>query len=193
MHEENARPEFQRFFERKDTFALGICNGCQMISRIRELIPGTEHWPVFVDNESQQFEGRVSMVQIKETNTENPSVFLHGMDGSSLPIVVSHGEGRAQFAAGTDLQAVIDQGLAPIRYTDNYGKVTQTYPYNPNGSPEGIAGVRSKDGRVLALMPHPERTIMANVASYIPEGLQEEWGEYGPWIRMFRSARRWVG
>jgi len=193
MHEENARPEFQKFFERKDTFALGVCNGCQMLSRIAELIPGTEHWPLFVDNESQQFEGRVSMVQIKETNKENPSVFLHGMDGSSLPIVVSHGEGRAQFKQGVDLQALTEAGLAPIRYTDNYGNVTSKYPYNPNGSPEGIAGVRSKDGRVLAMMPHPERTIMASVGSYIPDGMTEEWGEFGPWVRMFRSARRWVG
>jgi phosphoribosylformylglycinamidine synthase len=193
MHEENARPEFQKFFERKDTFALGVCNGCQMLSRIAELIPGTEHWPLFVDNESQQFEGRVSMVQIKETNKENPSVFLHGMDGSSLPIVVSHGEGRAQFKQGVDLQALIEAGLAPIRYTDNYGNVTSKYPYNPNGSPEGIAGVRSKDGRVLAMMPHPERTIMASVGSYIPDGMTEEWGEFGPWVRMFKSARRWVG
>lgn len=193
MHEENARPEFQKFFERKDTFALGVCNGCQMLSRIAELIPGTEHWPLFVDNESQQFEGRVSMVQIKETNKENPSVFLHGMDGSSLPIVVSHGEGRAQFKQGVDLQALTEAGLAPIRYTDNYGNVTSKYPYNPNGSPEGIAGVRSKDGRVLAMMPHPERTIMASVGSYIPDGMTEEWGEFGPWVRMFKSARRWVG
>jgi phosphoribosylformylglycinamidine synthase len=193
MHEENARPEFQKFFERKDTFALGVCNGCQMLSRIAELIPGTEHWPLFVDNESQQFEARVSMIQIRDTNTRNPSVFLHGMSGSSLPIAVSHGEGRAAFRHPSDLQALNEAQMIPIRYVDNYGKVTTKYPANPNGSPEGIAGVRSRDGRVLALMPHPERTIMADVGSYIPAELVEEWGEFGPWVRMFKSARRWVG
>jgi phosphoribosylformylglycinamidine synthase len=193
MHEGNARLEFQKFFERKDTFALGICNGCQMLSRIAELIPGTEHWPLFVDNESEQFEARVSMVQIRDNNTRNPSVFLHGMSGSSLPIAVSHGEGRAEFRHPSDLHALNDDQMIPIRYVDNYGKVTTKYPANPNGSPEGIAGVRSRDGRVLALMPHPERTIMANVGSYVPRDLVEEWGEFGPWVRMFKSARRWVG
>jgi phosphoribosylformylglycinamidine synthase len=133
------------------------------------------------------------MVQIKDTNTTNPSVFLHGMDGSSLPIVVSHGEGRAQFKHPSDLQALNNEGMIPIRYTTNRGAVTTKYPDNPNGSPEGIAGVRSKDGRVLAMMPHPERTIMADVGSYIPRGRSEEWGEFGPWVRMFKSARRWVG
>jgi phosphoribosylformylglycinamidine synthase len=193
MHTENARPEFQKFFERKDTFALGVCNGCQMLSRIAELIPGTEHWPLFVENESQQFEGRVSMVQIRDSDPSNPSVFLHGMDKSSLPIVVSHGEGRALFAHPSDLEKLEATGGVPVRYVDNSGRPTMKYPYNPNGSPGGVAGVRSRDGRVLAMMPHPERTIMADVGSYIPEGQQAEWGEYGPWVRMFRSARRWVG
>jgi phosphoribosylformylglycinamidine synthase len=191
--EKNARLEFKKFFERKDTFTLGVCNGCQMLSKITELIPGTDHWPQFVDNESRQFEARFSMVQIRDTNTRNPSVFLHGMNGSSLPIAVSHGEGRAKFTHLSDLQALNESHMIPIRYVDNYGKVTNKYPANPNGSPEGIAGVRSKDGRVLALMPHPERTIMADVGSYVPTELVEEWGEFGPWVRMFRSARRWVG
>ncbi len=192
MHEENARPTFKAFFERKDTFALGVCNGCQMLTRIAELIPGSEGWPIFTDNESQQFEARVSMVKIQD-DKENPSVFLHGMDGSSFPIVVSHGEGRATFTLPTAASDLVARGGAPVRYTDNYGKYTTQYPANPNGSPEGIAGVRSKDGRVLAMMPHPERTIMRDVGSYIPEGSSEEWGEYGPWVRMFKSARRWVG
>ena len=192
MHEENARPTFKAFFERKDTFALGVCNGCQMLTRIAELIPGTENWPIFTDNESQQFEARVSMVKIQD-DKENPSVFLHGMEGSSFPIVVSHGEGRAQFKTPSDVQTLTQAKLAPIRYTDNYLEVTQEYPFNPNGSPDGIAAVRSKDGRVLAMMPHPERTIMRDVGSYIPDGASEEWGEYGPWVRMFKSARRWVG
>ena len=192
MHESNARPEFQKFFARPDTFALGVCNGCQMLTRLAELIPGTEHWPLFLENESQQFEGRVSMVKIQDHPTK-PSVFLHGMNGSSLPIVLSHGEGRASFKSPSDLDALNADGLIPMRYTDNRGKATMTYPYNANGSPEGVAGVRSKDGRVFALMPHPERTIMAGVASYVPDGKWEEWGEFGPWVRMFRSARRWVG
>ena len=192
MHEENARPEFQRFFARPDTFALGVCNGCQMFTRIAELIPGTRHWPLFLENKSQQFEGRVSMVRIQD-NSKTPSVFLHGMNGSALPIVVSHGEGRAAFRNQQDLETMNADGLIPIRYTENRGSVTTRYPFNPNGSPEGIAAVRSMDGRVLAMMPHPERTIMADVGSYIPPGKQEEWGEFGPWVRMFRSARRWVG
>jgi phosphoribosylformylglycinamidine synthase len=192
MHEET-RSSFKNFFERKDTFALGVCNGCQMLSRLAELIPGTENWPLFVDNDSQQFEARYSMVQIKDTDSKNPSVFLHGMSGSSFPIVVSHGEGRAEFKQPTDLQAMNDNQRIAIRYVDNYGKVTTTYPANPNGSPEGIAGIRSKDGRVLAMMPHPERTIMADVGSYTPRNMVEEWGEFGPWVRLFKSARRWVG
>lgn len=195
MHEENARPEFQKFFARPDTFTLGVCNGCQMLSRLKELIPGAEHWPSFVENSSQQFEARYSMVRIEDSNEGNnpPSVFLHGMHGSTLPIVVSHGEGRAQFASPNSLQALKEEGLIPIRYVDNRLRVTEQYPFNPNGSPEGVAGVRSKDGRVLIMMPHPERTIMADVGSYVPPEQVEEWGEYGPWVRMFRSARRWVG
>jgi phosphoribosylformylglycinamidine synthase len=133
------------------------------------------------------------MVQIRDTDTKNPSVFLHGISGSSLPIAVSHGEGRATFRDPSDLQAMNDAQMISMRYVDNYGKVTMKYPANPNGSPEGIADVRSKDGRVLALMPHPERTIMADVGSYITPGMVEEWGEFGPWVRMFKSARRWVG
>jgi phosphoribosylformylglycinamidine synthase len=192
MHEENARPEFQRFFARPDTFALGVCNGCQMLTRIAELIPGAQNWPLFLENKSQQFEGRLSMVRIQD-NSKTPSVFLHGMDGSALPIVVSHGEGRAAFRNQQDLEAMNAGGLIPMRYTENRESVTTRYPFNPNGSPEGIAGVRSLDGRVLAMMPHPERSILADVGSYIPPGKQEEWGEFGPWVRMFRSARRWVG
>ncbi|KAI9047257.1 hypothetical protein LZ554_008710 [Drepanopeziza brunnea f. sp. 'monogermtubi'] len=192
MHEENARPEFQRFFARPDTFALGVCNGCQMLSRIAELIPGAQHWPTFLPNESEQFEGRVSMVKIQDSK-KSPSVFLHGMSGTSMPIVVSHGEGRASFRNVADLEAMNEHGLVPIRYTDNLGNVTTRYPANPNGSPEGIAGVRSLDGRVLAMMPHPERTVMADIGSYIPSNLVEGWGEFGPWVRMFKSARRWVG
>ncbi|KAF3764371.1 catalytic activity protein [Cryphonectria parasitica EP155] len=192
MHE-NARRTFEAFFQRPDTFTLGVCNGCQMLSRLKELIPGAEHWPAFVENTSQQFEGRYSMVAINDADEK--SIFFSGMSGSLLPIVVSHGEGRAEFSGpvGGALHACNEDGLIPLRYTDNYGQVTETYPFNPNGSPEGIAGVRSKDGRVLAMMPHPERTIMADVASWAPREEVDSWGMFGPWLRMFRNARKWVG
>ncbi|KIH88397.1 phosphoribosylformylglycinamidine synthase [Sporothrix brasiliensis 5110] len=197
MHKENARREFEAFFQRPDTFTLGVCNGCQMLSRLQELIPGTDHWPTFVENASEQFEARVSMVTIAEDESRTdgvlPSVFLHGMAGSSLPVVVSHGEGRALFSSPHAQEAIEKRGLAPIRYVDNRLSVTEAYPYNPNGSPGGVAGVRSLDGRVLAMMPHPERTIVAGVGSYLPAGSVEEWGNFGPWVRLFRSARKWVG
>jgi phosphoribosylformylglycinamidine synthase len=192
---ENTRKEFQAFFERPDTFALGVCNGCQFLSRVKELIPGACNWPSFERNTSEQYEGRVAMVRISDPDPSRPSVFFHGMDGSSFPIAVAHGEGRASFA-GTPGQTAADfvrEGLAPVRYVDNATlKPTMRYPFNPNGSPEGIAGVRSPDGRVLAIMPHPERTVMNGIASYLPPNA-EEWGEIGPWGRIFFSARRWVG
>jgi phosphoribosylformylglycinamidine synthase len=135
------------------------------------------------------------MVRIEEQPSATPSVFLHGMSGSALPIVVSHGEGRANFDAPGDLDALAAAGLVPVRYVDNRLAVAppECYPANPNGSPGGVAGVRSRDGRVLALMPHPERTIMADVGSYVPQDQVDGWGEFGPWVRMFKSARRWVG
>jgi phosphoribosylformylglycinamidine synthase len=192
---DNTRKEFQAFFERPDTFALGVCNGCQFLSRVKELIPGARNWPSFERNASEQYEGRVVMVRISDPDPSRPSVFFHGMDGSSFPISVAHGEGRASFA-GTPGQTAADfvrEGLAPVRYVDNATlEPTMRYPFNPNGSPEGISGVRSPDGRVLAIMPHPERTVMNGIASYLPPNA-EEWGEIGPWGRMFFSARRWVG
>ena len=194
---ENTRREFRNFFERKDTFALGVCNGCQFLSRLTEIIPGSENWPTFERNVSEQYEARVCMVEVSDPpNSQNPpSVFLHGMHGSHLPIVTAHGEGRASFHAtgSSSPQALIDQGLVSMRYVDNYHKHTEKYPYNPNGSPMGITGVRTPDGRVLALMPHPERTILKEVGSYVPKEQAREWGEFAPWVRMFRSARRWVG
>ncbi|KAI5862774.1 phosphoribosylformylglycinamidin [Durotheca rogersii] len=192
MMHENTRKEFSEFFRRPDTFTLGVCNGCQMLSRLKDLIPGAQNWPTFVENTSQQFEARFSMVKI-EDNKARPSVFLHGMHGSALPIVVSHGEGRASFSSPNSQHALEGDGLIPIRYVDNYLTVTEKYPFNPNGSPGGIAAVTNEDGRVLAMMPHPERTVLADTASYAPPALLEQWGEFGPWARMFRSARRWVG
>ncbi|KAG5982258.1 hypothetical protein E4U55_002149 [Claviceps digitariae] len=192
MMHETTRREFEQFFNRPDTFALGVCNGCQFLTRIQKLIPGTEHWPTFVHNESAQFEGRFSMVTVHE-DEKKPSVFFHGMNGSSLPVVVSHGEGRAQFPSPNSLHELASEGMIPMRYVDNRLRVTDQYPYNPNGSPGGVAGVSSKDGRFVAMMPHPERTIVAGASSYMPRNAAEEWGEFGPWVRIFRSARRWVG
>ncbi|KAJ5642080.1 hypothetical protein N7490_006080 [Penicillium lividum] len=192
---ENTRKEFQAFFERPDTFALGVCNGCQFLSRVKALIPGTAHWPSFERNTSEQYEGRVCMVRVSDPDPSNPSVFFHGMDGTSLPIAVAHGEGRASFAGtpGTSAADFVREGLAPVRFVDNATlKPTTRYPFNPNGSPEGIAGIRSPDGRVLAIMPHPERTVMNGIASWLPQEA-ENWGEIGPWGRIFFSARRWVG
>jgi phosphoribosylformylglycinamidine synthase len=217
------RQKFQAFFDRKDTFTLGVCNGCQVLSKLKELIPGAERWPSFERNESEQYEARVCMVKISDpvaANGMTPSVFFNGMNGSSLPIAVAHGEGRASFTTDpTTSASVVPHGgnrksieaqlahdfcyanLAPVRYVDNKSLAPTTeYPANPNGSPGGIAGVRSHDGRVLALMPHPERTILGGVGSFIPEGKMRDdkggfgdWGEYGPWMRIFQSARRWVG
>lgn len=205
LEHKHVRQEFEHFFARPDTFALGACNGCQMLTRLHELIPGADNWPTFVDNTSRQYEARFTMVKVDASKREaqasaqpgsdKQNVFFHGMSGSALPIAVAHGEGRAQFASPTAMETLIADGMAPIRYVDNRLQVAQpgNYPYNPNGSPEGIAGVCSRDGRVLALMPHPERTIMADVGSYVPPEQVEEWGEFGPWVRLFKSARRWVG
>lgn len=194
LHEE-ARNNFKNFFERKDTFALGVCNGCQFLSRLTEIIPGAETWPTFERNISEQYEARVCMVKVEESSSQPPSVFLHGMSGSYLPIVTAHGEGRANFSStgSSSEKSLADQGLVSMRYVDNYLQPTTQYPYNPNGSPSGITAVRTPDGRVLAMMPHPERTILKEVASYLPQEQAKEWGEFGPWTRMFKSARRWVG
>jgi phosphoribosylformylglycinamidine synthase len=177
-----ARDQFQAFFEREDTFALGVCNGCQMLSNLKELIPGTAHWPHFVRNRSEQFEARFVMVEVQQA----PSVLLDGMAGSRMPIAVAHGEGRAEFASAESLAAV--QAQVTLRYVENDGAVAQHYPANPNGSPEGITGLCSSDGRVTIMMPHPERVIRSVQNSWHPD----EWGEDGAWMRLFRNARRWV-
>ncbi|MBE9396505.1 phosphoribosylformylglycinamidine synthase [Pontibacterium sp. N1Y112] len=179
-----ARDQFQSFFTREDTFALGICNGCQMLSNLHELIPGTDLWPHFVRNVSEQFEARVAMVEVQESN----SIFLQGMQGSRMPIAVAHGEGRAEFADETHLANLQGSGSVALRYVDNYGKVAATYPANPNGSPEGISGVTTEDGRVTIMMPHPERVFRALQNSWAPD----HWDEDGAWMRMFRNARVWV-
>lgn len=192
---QDIREEFANFFARKDTFALGVCNGCQFLTRLKALIPGAEAWPSFERNVSEQYEARSCMAEILDDSTR-PSVFLHGMAGTTMPIALSHGEGRAHFAGAPDQSAAAETLLAakqvPIRYVDHYLRPTMTYPANPNGSPAGIAGVRSADGRVLAIMPHPERCVL-NPGSWVPPGAEDEWGNYGPWFRVFQSARRWVG
>ncbi|MFK3722879.1 phosphoribosylformylglycinamidine synthase [Pseudomonas monteilii] len=179
-----AREAFQAFFERGDSFALGVCNGCQMMSNLHELIPGTEHWPHFVRNRSEQFEARVAMVEVQKSN----SIFLEGMAGSRMPIAIAHGEGHAEFASE---QALIDadaSGCVALRYVDNHGRVTEAYPANPNGSPRGITGLTNQDGRVTIMMPHPERVFRAVQNSWYPD----DWQEDGALMRMFRNARVWV-
>jgi phosphoribosylformylglycinamidine synthase len=177
-----AREIFEHFFQRSDTFALGVCNGCQMLSNLHQLIPGAGHWPHFVRNRSEQFEARLVSVEISET----PSVLLQGMAGSRLPIVVAHGEGRAEFRDEPHLSSA--RALTSLRYIENSGAVAQRYPANPNGSPEGIAGLTTEDGRVTIMMPHPERVTRSVQYSWHPDG----WEEDGPWLRLFRNARVWV-
>jgi phosphoribosylformylglycinamidine synthase len=178
-----ARDEFAAFFARPDTFTLGVCNGCQMLSVLAELIPGAGHWPRFLRNRSEQFEARLSLVEVLPSR----SVLLDGMAGSRLLIPSSHGEGLATFAPGAE-EACTEGGQVTIRYIDNRGHPAGSYPANPNGSPGGIAGLCSEDGRVTILMPHPERVHRTVQHSWHPPG----WGEDGPWMRLFRNARRFA-
>lgn len=180
-----ASDEFAAFFERQDAFGLGVCNGCQMFSQLRDMIPGAAHWPRFYRNRSEQFEARYAAVEV----LESPSLFLQGMAGSVLPIAVAHGEGRAVFDGGVAAADVLAEGLVGLRYVDNYRHATEHYPENPNGSPLGITGVTTADGRFTIMMPHPERLFRAVQHSWLPQ----EWGEDGAWLRMFRNARKWVG
>ena len=176
-----ARDEFEGFFERNDTFALGVCNGCQMMSNLHEIIPGAENWAHFARNQSEQFEARFVMVEVQQT----PSILFQGMTGSRMPIVVSHGEGYADFGSSKKQKAA----LVTLRYVDHNGKATTTYPLNPNGSPQGITGLTTPDGRFSIMMPHPERVFRAVQNSWFPK----EWQENGAWLRMFQNARKWVG
>jgi len=180
-----AREQFAAFFERDDSFSLGVCNGCQMLAQLKALIPGAEAWPRFVRNESEQFEARVSMVQVEES----PSILLAGMQGSRLPIAVAHGEGRAEFRDSAHLRSLQGSGQVALRFLDNHGQVTTRYPANPNGSPSGITGLTTPDGRVTIMMPHPERVVRAVTNSWRPA----EWTQDGAWMRLFRNARTWLG
>jgi phosphoribosylformylglycinamidine synthase len=179
LYHSRTRDDFAAFFESHDTFALGICNGCQMLSYLRDLIPGANNWPQFLRNKSEQFEARLSLVEI----VESPSLFLQGMAGSRIPIATSHGEGRAVFA--DDTARYTSSFTIALRYVDNCGEVANQYPANPNGSPDGICGLSNEDGRVTIIMPHPERVAMTRQNSWHPD----DWGDEGPWMRMFRNAR----
>ncbi|AVH49047.1 MULTISPECIES: phosphoribosylformylglycinamidine synthase [Acinetobacter] len=178
------RDQFEKFFNRQETFSLGICNGCQMLSQLAPLIPGAEAWPRFHRNTSEVFEARSVNVRVEKSN----SVLLQDMEGSILPIAVAHGEGRV-VAPEANLAALNAGNQVILRYVDSHGNATQHYPMNPNGSPEGISGVTSKDGRATIMMPHPERNFRALQHSWKPE----EWTEDGAWLRMFRNARRFIG
>jgi len=178
---------FARFFARGETFALGVCNGCQMISQLKGIVPGAEHWPSFTRNKSEQFEARYVTVRIDSS----PSIFFRGMDGSRLGIPVAHGEGRADFSLTGSMDELRRANLIPVRYVDNYGETTERYPFNPNGSPEGVTAVTTTDGRVTVMMPHPERVFRSVQLSYCPDGFCD--GEEGPWLRMFQNARNFVG
>jgi phosphoribosylformylglycinamidine synthase len=184
-----ARDGFSAFFARGDTFALGVCNGCQMMSNLKELIPGAADWPRFVQNRSERFEARLSRVEL----TPSPSLLFAGMAGSQLPIAIAHGEGRAETRDPAQFARLEAAGLVAARFVDNRGQPTERYPANPNGSPGGLTAVTTPDGRVTILMPHPERVFRAVALSWHPD----EWHERGqgesPWLRVFRNARAWVG
>ncbi|MGB1907147.1 MAG: phosphoribosylformylglycinamidine synthase subunit PurQ, partial [Spongiibacter sp.] len=179
-----ARDNFAAFFAREDSFALGVCNGCQMMSNLHSLIPGAVDWPRFVRNRSEQFEARVAMVEIPQS----PSIFFAGMAGSRLPVAVAHGEGRAEFTSAAHLEQLQGSGSVAMRFVDNHLRGTEVYPANPNGSPQGITGVSSADGRVTIMMPHPERVFRSVTNSWAPA----DQGEDSGWMRMFRNARVWV-
>jgi phosphoribosylformylglycinamidine synthase len=173
--------QFQAFFARSDTFGLGVCNGCQMFAELADIIPGAEHWPRFTTNQSQRFEARLSLVEV----LDSPSIFLRGMAGARLPVAVAHGEGFANFARRGEAA----HALAALRFVDHHGAPTEAYPLNPNGSPGGLTGVTTADGRFTALMPHPERVFRTIQMSWTSLSLDSA----SPWSQIWRNARTWVG
>lgn len=184
-----ANAEFSAFFNRSDSFALGVCNGCQMMSNLHSIIPGSEHWPHFVKNKSEQFEARLAMVEV----LASPSLFFNGMAGSRMPIAVAHGEGFAEFSSTSAVNHVLDNKLVTMRFiaptlTSGTSTPTEVYPFNPNGSPLGITGLTTADGRFSIMMPHPERVYRSVQHSWYPD----EWLEDAPWMRMFRNARKFI-
>jgi phosphoribosylformylglycinamidine synthase len=185
LFHERARAEFAAFFAREDTFALGVCNGCQMMSNLHTIIPGSDHWPHFVQNKSERYEGRFVSLKIEKS----PSILFAGMEGSVIPICTAHGEGYAEFADAAAAQRCSESGLVAARFVDNHHNVTEHYPLNPNGSPFGLTALTTTTGRVTIMMPHPERVFRTACMSYsLPE-----WGEDSPWMKLFYNARSWVG
>jgi phosphoribosylformylglycinamidine synthase len=179
-----AREQFSGFFARAGTFTLGVCNGCQLLAALKELIPKAQGWPRFVRNVSEQYEARLSLVRIPASH----SVLMHGMQDSVLPVAVAHGEGQAEFDPGSDAAVLLRRAMVSLQYVDSRERPTEQYPANPNGSALGLAGLCSEDGRVTALMPHPERVFRAVQNSWAPR----EWSEDGGWMRLFRNARVFV-
>ncbi|MDX1460090.1 MAG: phosphoribosylformylglycinamidine synthase subunit PurQ, partial [Xanthomonadales bacterium] len=180
LFRDTLREQFQQFLQRENRFALGVCNGCQMLSALREVIPGTDAWPDFVRNRSEQFEARLSQVRVESS----PSLFLRGMEGSLLPVASAHGEGRAQLG-----DRPLPGDIVALRYVTADGEPAAFYPANPNGSPGGITGLCNEDGRVTIMMPHPERTLRAVNFSWAPSA----WAGPSPWQQMFNNAREWIG
>ncbi|OVE76321.1 phosphoribosylformylglycinamidine synthase [bacterium E08(2017)] len=187
LYNDELKEMFARFFAREDTFSLGVCNGCQMMSQLKDIIPGAEHWPEFVRNKCERFEARYVTVEIMNS----PSIFFNDMEGAHLGIPVAHGEGRVDFSRTGSLEALRSGKLVSARYLDHYGNPTEVYPLNPNGSDGGVTGITSSDGRATIMMPHPERGFRSVQMSYRPKGMFD--GEAGPWLRMFQNARTFVG
>ncbi|HEX7325113.1 MAG TPA: phosphoribosylformylglycinamidine synthase subunit PurQ, partial [Rhodanobacteraceae bacterium] len=181
LYHDALRGQFAEFFADESKFAVGMCNGCQMLAQLRAIIPGAEHWPTFARNTSEQYEARMVTLEVLDST----SVVFRGMAGSRIPVVTAHGEGRAVFGSGD----IAGKATACVRFVDNRGKPTETFPCNPNGSPEGVAGFTAANGRVTILMPHPERVFRSVQMSWHPR----EWGEDSPWLRVFRNARAFVG
>lgn len=183
LHHQALRQQFSDYFSRDNTFTLGVCNGCQMLSQLQTLIPGSDHWPVFTANQSQQFEARLVSVEVKRS----ASIVLNGMEGSIIPVVVAHGEGKAELR-DQQYKALEANQQVSLAYVDDQGQATTRYPYNPNGSIAGVTGLTSQDGRVTIMMPHPERVVRTVQLSWHPS----DWPQYSPWMRLFRNARQWL-
>ncbi len=187
LYHPSLRNMFRDFFHRDETFSLGVCNGCQMLAQLKDIIPGAEAWPAFTRNRSERFEARFVTLEF----VKSPSVFFQGMEGSRLALPTAHGEGKADFGVTGDMNVMRDKGLFSARYVDNYGHPTERYPFNPNGSPEGVTAMCSEDGRATIMMPHPERVFRSCQLSWAPESIRRV--EESPWLRMFQNARVFVG
>ena len=185
LFNERARAEVAAFFAREDAFGLGVCNGCQMMSNLKSMIPGADLWPRFVQNQSERYEGRFVSIKLEKS----PSLFFQGMEGSVLPIAVAHGEGYTEFRDAHAAQAFSKSGLVAGRFVNNRHDFTEHYPLNPNGSPAGMTALTTTTGRVTIMMPHPERVHRSACMSWAPK----DWPEDSPWMKMFYNARAWVG